>query len=125
MLKSFAKLNESRVRNYTSRWIGTAWWPYGYVSVDFCIDSVSIVTVLSQPWIVLFYNDCFNILKEIGKSHIFVLDYIIMATLRGYCWTFIILICYLFVLEFILSVKLNVCLVLKIEHISYPVIVIK
>jgi len=29
--------------------IGTAWWPYRSASVDFCIDSVIIVNVSSQP----------------------------------------------------------------------------
>jgi len=30
--------------------IGTAWWPYRYVSLDFCIDSSPLVTLLSQPY---------------------------------------------------------------------------
>ena len=29
--------------------IGTAWWPYRYLSADFCIDSVPIVTVSPSP----------------------------------------------------------------------------
>ena len=30
--------------------IGTAWWPYRYVSVGVCIDTVLIQTVSSQPY---------------------------------------------------------------------------
>ena len=46
MLKFSA--DESQVWNDTSRL--SVWWPYRYISVDCCIDSVPIVTVTPQPY---------------------------------------------------------------------------
>jgi len=66
------KLNmfESKVWNDTSKCIGTAWWPYWYVSVDFCIDSVPIVTVSSQPKFWLTVNTLWSWMRSLCCSFI-------------------------------------------------------